>query len=224
MLFRSGGPVYLVAPNVENHGVITSPTGEIILAAGKSVELVQAANPNLRVEITASQNEALNVGKLVASSGRVGIFGATVRNAGTVSANAASVDAMTGKIVFRASKDVRLDSGSVVTANGAAGGDITFQAGDKNAGGTLIASGVTEANGADGKGGSVQLLGDNVGLVGNAQVSANGKSGGGSVLIGGDFQGANPEIQNANRVFVGSGVGITADALESGDEIGRAHV
>ena len=53
----NGGPVYLVAPNVENHGVITSPTGEIILAAGKSVELVQAASPNLRVEITAGENE-----------------------------------------------------------------------------------------------------------------------------------------------------------------------
>ena len=37
-----GGFVYLVAPQVENHGVITSPTGEIVLAAGKSVELVNA--------------------------------------------------------------------------------------------------------------------------------------------------------------------------------------
>src|SRR5688572_24695698 len=40
----AGGQVYLIAPNVENHGLITAPTGEVILAAGKSVELVQAAS------------------------------------------------------------------------------------------------------------------------------------------------------------------------------------
>ncbi|MBK5105881.1 MAG: filamentous hemagglutinin N-terminal domain-containing protein, partial [Burkholderiales bacterium] len=34
----SGGFVYLIAPDVENNGIITSPKGEIILAAGKSVE------------------------------------------------------------------------------------------------------------------------------------------------------------------------------------------
>jgi len=38
----SGGFVYLIAPDVENNGVINSPKGEIILAAGKSVELVDS--------------------------------------------------------------------------------------------------------------------------------------------------------------------------------------
>ncbi|MFM9972081.1 MAG: filamentous hemagglutinin N-terminal domain-containing protein, partial [Burkholderiales bacterium] len=213
----NGGPVYLVAPNVENHGVITSPTGEIILAAGKSVELVQAANPNLRVEITAGESEALNVGKLVASSGRVGIFGTTVRNSGTVSANAASVDAATGKIVFRAKKDVTLDATSVVTANGAKGGEVTVVAGDKNAGGTLLADGVVEVKGSVAKGGTVQMLGDRVGLIGNAKVDASGDAGGGTVLVGGDFQGKNAEVQNAFRTVVDTNAIISANAGNSGD-------
>ena len=58
---HSGGPVYLVAPTVENHGVITAPNGDVILAAGKSVELVSTASPHLRVQVEAG-GEALNVG------------------------------------------------------------------------------------------------------------------------------------------------------------------
>src|SRR6185503_4659608 len=49
----SGGQVYLVGPSVTNSGIITSPQGEVILAAGKSVELVNPGTPNLRVELTA---------------------------------------------------------------------------------------------------------------------------------------------------------------------------
>src|SRR5471030_68195 len=45
----SGGFVYLIAPQVENNGIITSSKGEIILAAGRSVELVEAARPSLLV-------------------------------------------------------------------------------------------------------------------------------------------------------------------------------
>ena len=123
---HSGGPVYLVAPTVENHGVITSPGGDVMLAAGKSVELVSAASPHLRVQVQAG-GEALNVGRLVAESGRVGLYGAAVRNSGTVSADSAQVTSA-GTVVLRASKDVTLDSASVVTANGAQGGSIAVQA------------------------------------------------------------------------------------------------
>ena len=49
----AGGQVVLLAPRVENSGIITSPKGEVILAAGRSVELVDVANPQLRVVIDA---------------------------------------------------------------------------------------------------------------------------------------------------------------------------
>ncbi len=208
----NGGPVYLVAPNVENHGVITSPTGEVILAAGKSVELVTAANPNLRVELNAPENEAINVGKIVADAGSVGIYGTTIKNSGTVRANSASVDAQ-GHIVFKAKKDVTLDATSVLTANGPKGGSVTVQA----EGGTLLDSGVIEAKGTEGKGGTVQLLGDRVGLIDHATVTASGETGGGTVLVGGDYQGKNSEVQNASGTYVGKDVVINADALETGD-------
>src|SRR5262249_46237736 len=77
-------------------------------------------------------------------------------------------------------------------------------------------SGIVRAEGAQGNGGNVQILGDHVGLMGSALVDANGRSGGGTVLIGGDFQGKNPNVQNASRTFVSADARIQADALNSG--------
>ncbi len=42
----SGGSIYLIAPQVENHGVITAPNGDVLLAAGRSVEVVASASPS----------------------------------------------------------------------------------------------------------------------------------------------------------------------------------
>ena len=174
---HSGGLVYLVAPTVENHGVITAPNGVVILAAGKSVELVSTASPDIRVQVQAG-GEALNVGQVVAESGRVGIFGAAIRNAGAVSADGAELTTA-GTIVLRSSKDVTLEATSTLTANGAKGGAITVQA----EGGTLLADGRIEAKGAQAAGGEVKLLGERVGLVNQASVNASGRTGGGTVLL-----------------------------------------
>ena len=86
-----GGQVYLVAPSVTNSGIITSPKGEVILAAGNSVELVNPGTPNLRVEITAPDNQALNLGQIVADSGRVGIYAGLINHSGTIRADSAQV-------------------------------------------------------------------------------------------------------------------------------------
>ena len=208
---HSGGLVYLVAPTVENHGVITAPNGDVMLAAGKSVELVSAASPDLRVRVQAG-GEALNVGRLVAESGRVGIYGAAVRNSGLVSADSAQLTA-TGTVILKASKDVTLDATSTVTANGAQGGLITVQAET----GTLLADGKIEAKGSVAGGGDVRLLGTQVGLVGTAAVNASGATGGGTVLVGGDFQGRNEAVQNAARTLVAKDAVIRADATDAGD-------
>jgi filamentous hemagglutinin family protein len=208
---HSGGSVYLVAPTVENHGVITAPNGDVMLAAGKSVELVSTASPDIRVQVQAG-GEVLNVGQLVAESGRVGIFGAAIRNAGAVSADSAELTTA-GTIVLKASKDLTLEATSTLTANGAKGGAITVQAES----GTLLADGKVEAKGIQSTGGTVKLLGEQVGLVGQARIDASGAAGGGTVLAGGDYQGKNPEVQNAKASYVGADATVTVDATEAGD-------
>ena len=66
----AGGQVVLVAPRVENGGVIAAPGGEIVLAAGQSVQLADTANPDLRVSVGGRPGEGVNVGELLARSGR----------------------------------------------------------------------------------------------------------------------------------------------------------
>src|SRR5690349_12701505 len=146
----SGGMVYLVGQNIENSGIIKSPQGEIILAAGKSIELVDAGTPEIRVQITASDNQALNLGQLFASGGRIGMYAGLIRHSGTANANTAVVGE-NGKIVFKATKDVKLEAGSVTTASGPTAGSVKVEAQT----GTAIIAGAVEANATAGRGGSI---------------------------------------------------------------------
>ncbi len=210
----SGGSVYLVGANVTNSGVINSPQGDVILAAGQSVKIYDTGTPGVRVEIAAGENTAINLGDILAHSGQIGIYGAVLRNAGLVDADQAVRDA-SGRIVLRATRDVTLEAGSRISANGAQGGEIAVQSDT----GTTLASGTIEARGTDaaaGKGGSIQLLGNRVGLLG-ASVDASGMKGGGTVLIGGDYQGKNTSVQNASATYMSADSIITADAITNGD-------
>ena len=72
-----------------------------------------------------------------------------------------------------------------------------------------------------------------MGLIGNARVEAKGEKGGGIVLVGGDYQGKNPDVPNARATYVGPDAAIDASATESGeggkvviwsDQATRVHV
>ncbi|WP_420476593.1 filamentous hemagglutinin N-terminal domain-containing protein [Noviherbaspirillum sp. ST9] len=182
----AGGQVFLIAPNVENSGIITSPKGEVMLAAGHMVQLADSLNPELRVVLSAPENEALNLGQVISSGGKASIYGALIRQRGIVNADSAVVGE-NGKVVLKASRDTLLEAGSRTTAKGA------------------------------GKGGEIHVLGERVGLTGDAMVDASGQQGGGIVLVGGDYQGKNPDVQNAKVAYVGKDVQVKADAVENGD-------
>lgn len=206
----TGGSVYLVGNAVTNNGLITSPNGEVVLAAGNSVELVNPGTPDLRVEIVAPDNEARNLGTVTAEAGRIGIYAGLINNSGTL--NASSAVAEGGKILLKATRNTTLEAGSQTTANGSTGGTIEIQSGD-----TTLVSGAITATGSTGAGGTVHVLGNQVGLIDAASINVSGQTGGGTALVGGDYQGKNPAIQNAFRTFVGPDVTINADAIASGD-------
>src|SRR5688572_15964764 len=202
----SGGRVYLIAPNVENHGVITSPQGQVILAAGKTVNIVEPDLPSLRVEIQAG-GEALNVGKIITEGGKAGIYAGLINQKGEVRADSVRRDER-GRIVFRASGNINVAAGSLTQAP-----DIEI----KSESGTTIVAGTVDASATEGKGGSIKILGNYVGLIDQARIDASGPAGGGEVLIGGDYQGRNPEVKNAKAVYIGPDVVIHANALTQGD-------
>ncbi|MEQ9482875.1 MAG: filamentous hemagglutinin N-terminal domain-containing protein [Coleofasciculus sp. F4-SAH-05] len=81
---------------------------------------------------------------------------------------------------------------------------------------TLFGSEVTSTGSLTAPGGLVQVLGERVGLLDNARIDVSSQTGGGTVLIGGGFQG-NGDVPNARRTFIGSDVIINADTLTTGD-------
>jgi len=180
---QQGGQIYLIAPNVENTGIITAPNGEILLVAGHEVQLVNSLDPSLRVSIVAPAGEATNLGQLIVQSGSLGLFGAVVRNTGAVSADSATLQG--GKIVFKSSQ--RTEIGGTVTATGTTGGTI-------------------EA-----------LSSNEVRVSAGASIDASGTNGGGTILVGGDKQGLNPDVVNAKTTYVDVAATIKADAVQNGD-------
>jgi len=163
-----GGQVFLIAPDVENAGVITTQKGDVVLAAGNSVQLVDSSDPDLRVEISAPGNQALNLGQVIAKGGRIGIYGALVNQRGTANADSAALGE-NGRIVLKASGAVTLDASSVTSAGG--------------------------GNTADG--GTVKVLGEQVAVVKGAGIDASGRNGG-TVLVGDDGQPDGKHAQTTN--------------------------
>ena len=81
-----------------------------------------------------------------------------------------------------------------------------------------MAQGTIEAQATQtGKGGNIELLGERVGVLDQARIDASGENGGGQVLIGGDYQGKNPDVHNAKATYVGKDTTIKADAKTHGD-------
>lgn len=61
------------------------------------------------------------------------------------------------------------------------------------------------------------MLGHHVRITGSATLDASGSSGGGSVLVGGDYQGRNAAVRNAQATFIGQDTTLRADAIDNGD-------
>ena len=81
--------------------------------------------------------------------------------------------------------------------------------------GTAIVSGQVDASSAEALGGEISLLGDRVGII-DANIDASGQTGGGTVLIGGEYKGQGT-IPNAQVTVIDENSTIRADALENGD-------
>ncbi|NES22838.1 MAG: filamentous hemagglutinin N-terminal domain-containing protein [Symploca sp. SIO3E6] len=84
--------------------------------------------------------------------------------------------------------------------------------------GTVTISGIIDAsNRENGQlGGTVQVLGNKIGLWESAQIDASGDAGGGTVLIGGNYQGQGT-LPRAEATYVAPEVTINADAVNTGD-------
>jgi filamentous hemagglutinin family protein len=166
----SGGTVYLVAPDVQNHGVIRAPGGEVLLAAGASVELLDTATPGVRVAVTGAEGSAVNLGQIVSTAGRIGLAGVLVKNSGVL--NASGVVSEGGRVFLRATRAAVTDGAAQMLATGSRGGVIEVTGDNVAIEGTAL----LDASGANG-GGAVLVGGDyqGGGSLPRAQAAALGR-------------------------------------------------
>ena len=194
----------LIAPQVNNSGVIVAQQGRIGIAAGDTValDLVGDGFLSLKIQKSALDAAVVNTGTLQADGGSVVIY-------------AASANALL---------DTVINSAGVVRANTLANvnGRILLYTVDQ---GATIVSGEVSARGANPgeKGGEISILGNKVGLVGTGRLDASGVTGGGTVLLGGNSQGQGSE-RNALATYVGPDAVIDASATSSSSEGGKVVV
>jgi filamentous hemagglutinin family protein len=149
----TGGSVYLIGSSVENSGIIRSPNGEVLLAAGETVKLVDTATPGVSVAVTGSAGSVTNLGEITASAGRIGIAAGLINNSGIISASSAVKEG--GRIFLRASGNLTTSATSSISADGATqGGNITLYADN-----AAFIDGSVSATGAPGQGGFVETSG-----------------------------------------------------------------
>jgi len=163
----SGGSIYLVGPSVVNSGTLNAPHGEVLLAAGQTVQLVDTGTPGVSVAVTGTPGEVKNLGRIAAEAGRIGIAAGLVTNSGSI--NADSVVREGGRVFLRASSDLKTTATSDISANGTSGGNVVLYADN-----AAVIDGRVSATGSAGRGGYVDTSGRRSLDVVNAPVVGRG--------------------------------------------------
>lgn len=193
----AGGVVVLMAPQVSNSGSISTPGGSTVLAAGETVKLDFTGDGliSVAVERGALDAAAENSGSISAAGGLVAL---TARGA----------DTLLGSVVN--------NTGSIEARGLVAREGRILLDGDAANGSTHVA-GTLDASSATGKGGSVVVTGKAIALDNGATIDASGATGGGTVNVGGGWQGKDASIANATTVTADASVAVRADATGNGD-------
>ena len=187
--------VALVGQYVANRGTIDVGNGYLAMGAGDSVVIQKGTGP---VMVTVSRSQ-------LGADGSGAGTQAAISNTGTINAGNGSVSMASGDF-YALAMDL---SGSII------GKSIAARGGKD---GVVAVNGTLDASSSTGKGGTIDVFGDRVGLFGDALVNANGATGGGTVRIGGDYLGTNAaNAPQANRTVIGTDARITANATQSGD-------
>jgi hypothetical protein len=245
--FDGAGTLVLDLPGLPADLTVTAPAGEVVVqdvtvAASVAIQArqvqISGALHGGTLNLAGSDRVTVETGGQIdatqgASGGSITVQAGLLVHVGQIHADGV----VGGQVLLQAERV--LDAGPV-TADGAAGGGrvrwaftdsfegtvAALSAGDGGAGpggvvqldggrtGRLFSSGTERATGS--AGGGIDLLGREVTLVG-ATLDASGQSGGGSVRVGGDLHGANPQLSNAQSVSVSASTAIRANGVGRGD-------
>lgn len=191
---------------ITNSGELKAEGGRILLSASTTRDVFsQAVNwGDQKQARSVTYNEdgsfTLGAGGDVVNTGEITVSGETAGNIVALGENITS----TGKIRADATQEF--------------GGNVELHSNTT----TIISEqGIVTANAE--QGGDIKILGKNVGLFDSSSVEATGENGGGRILVGGDREGLNHQIRNADFVYINEKASINASATNAGDG-GRAIV
>lgn len=195
---KAHGNVYALAIN--NGGAIRAngadrSTGRVLLRASGS-----SSNIKLGAQSTIAATAGPDGGsvEIDAGSGAVNVYG-RVEAKGTRAGGSVSV---VGNQVVQTADSV------VDATGGQTGGTIAM-----DASGSIAVNGTVRAESANGTGGDITITGQNVLLDDSAHVSTSGHSSGGRIRVGGDFQGRDTGIREADSTRVEAGSLLRADSI-----------
>lgn len=203
-----GGLVALVAPHVRNDGLIQARLGKVVLGSGDTFAIDLFGDQLVSLALSDK-----HVGQLFDAEGRP--VNALINQAGTIDVAGGKVVLATAGVAKAVVDDVINMSGTIKAETvDSRNGQIILL----GKGGSVAVSGQLNARGAvSGEtGGTIQVLGDHVSLSASADLDASGAAGGGTVLVGGDYQGQG-DTYRAQGTSVDEGAHIDASARELGD-------
>jgi autotransporter-associated beta strand protein len=189
-----GGSVALVAAKIINEGSITTPKGTVGLVAASKVVLDMGGPVRIQVEEGALNALIEQGGAIRAEGGRILMTAKAANELRTTVINHSGIS-------VAASIDTN-EAGEIVLAGGENGG--------------VAVSGRLDVSSSVGKGGKVQITGSDILLKSGSSINASGAKGGGTVLVGGDWQGSG-SLQQAKTVTMEQDAVIDASAVDVGD-------
>jgi len=228
----AGGRIMLLAPMVTNAGVINTPEGQTILAAGQKVYLASSSDlAGLLVEVS-SGGTATNLGDIVSKLGNVTMVGLAVNQEGRVSASTSvrangSIKLLARESIYDSSSGAILSQrGGYLNVAKVAGSskesltNIDVEVGDKE---EILKSQLTNANGFKVLGVSkVQLSGGVISINGN--ITAHG----GDVEAIARFNSLDSLSRSgavsATRVYLGSDASIDVSGLDATAPMSRNQI
>ncbi len=220
MTVRDGGLVGLVAPNVENHGVIQARLGKVQLASGDIHTIDFAGDGLIKLEVSDAvlSQSVTNTGTITADGGEILLTAAQARhmvdalvtNTGTLRADTVTLPDGTVETGSVTMSTVGLDLSLPANVN------ITQTVTIKPAQITNTGTISTNGNAMDQVGGDILILADNILIGDGSVVTATGDSGGGSIRIGGDYQGGNG-IPTSDMIYVSDQAILNANSTRRGN-------
>ncbi|WP_295928134.1 MBG domain-containing protein [uncultured Xanthomonas sp.] len=191
----NGGSVNLVGNHVANRGSISADGGAIRLLSADQVKVTMDAAGAIGMQMVAAASQSVD-------------GAAAVENSGTLRANGGQILLQAGSTGL---SQLLVNNTGALEATGidTSGGSVRLV----GSGGDVASSGRIDVSGTHG--GSVQLLSDGAVNVAG-RIDASGTAAGGSVRIGGGYQGGE-QLQHANAATVADGALLDASATGQGN-------